>query len=142
MTFKKHTQRTNYNYQYLLNEYFFQQSHRTNNPLVAHAYGYEYTADSHLEHEPITYEEIISMENLQAACERIKSGVTTGLDGSTRANFTNKRLQKLHTELKTQGYKPKAQKCVQIPKPDGGKRPLGVASPVDKVVQSAILNKL
>lgn len=73
---------------------------------------------------------------------RTKSNVSPGLDGEVKANFTEKKIEQLFKELKSQSFKPSPVKRVNIPKPDGGVRPLGVASQKDKVVQAAILNKL
>ena len=90
----------------------------------------------------ITYQEIITIDNLKKGLARTKSNVSPGLDGEVKANFTDKKLQVLYKELKYQSFKPSPVKRVIIPKPDGGNRQLGVASQKDKVVQAAILNKL
>jgi group II intron reverse transcriptase/maturase len=90
----------------------------------------------------ITYQEIINLENLNKGLARTKSNVSPGLDGKTKANFTEKKMEDLVKSLKSQRFKPTPVKRVNIPKPDGGTRPLGVASQRDKVVQAAILNKL
>lgn len=90
----------------------------------------------------ITYQEIISIDNLKSGLARTKSNVSPGLDGETKANFTEKKIDLLFKELRSQKFKPTPVKRVNIPKPDGGVRPLGVASQKDKVVQAAILNKL
>lgn len=90
----------------------------------------------------ITYQEIISIDNLKSGLARTKTNVSPGLDGETKANFTEKKIDILFKELKSQKFKPTPVKRVNIPKPDGGVRPLGVASQKDKVVQAAILNKL
>jgi len=92
--------------------------------------------------EEITYEAVITIENLKAGLKRTKSGKAPGLDGEIKANITDERLHKLFSDLKTQKYKPRASKRVMIPKPDGGSRPLGISSQIDKVVQGAILTQL
>ena len=48
-------------------------------------------------------------------------------------------LQELRDQLKSQSYRPQPVKRVEIPKPDGGVRKLGIPSAVDRVVQQAIL---
>lgn len=90
----------------------------------------------------ITYQEIINLENLYKGLARTKSNVAPGLDGQTKANFSEKQMEALVKSLKSQRFKPSPVKRVNIPKPDGGTRPLGIASQRDKVVQAAILNKL
>lgn len=90
----------------------------------------------------IDYNKIISLDSLKSGLERTKGSVTPGIDGQVKANITDEKLQGLHKELVSQRYKPKPSKRVYIPKPDGSKRPLGIASQRDKVVQAAILNHL
>jgi hypothetical protein len=90
--------------------------------------------------DPISYQDIISMLALDSGLKRTKSGVAAGLDGEVKANYSEKKLQDLHTKLRTQKYKPSPVKRVQIPKPDGGQRPLGISSQTDKIVQASILN--
>jgi len=90
----------------------------------------------------ITYNQLINLENLKMGLARTKSNVSPGLDGEIKSNFTEKKLELLFKELKSQSFKPSPVKRVSIPKPDGGVRLLGVASQKDKVVQAALLNKL
>jgi RNA-directed DNA polymerase len=87
----------------------------------------------------ILYTDIINPEALKQGLAKTKSGVAPGLDGIVKANFTDEKLEKLFKELNTHKYKPSKTKRVLIPKPDGGKRPLGIASQKDKVVQASIL---
>lgn len=88
----------------------------------------------------ITYIEISSIVNLRNALKRVKNNVTPGIDGETKQNITEKRLEKLHLDLTSQKYKPTPAKRVAIKKPGGGVRYIAVASNIDKVVQAVILN--
>lgn len=90
----------------------------------------------------LQYQEVISFDNLKKGLARTKNNVSPGLDGVVKANFTDRKLNSLFKELKSQKFKPSPVKRVNIPKPDGGTRPLGIASQKDKVVQAAILNLL
>lgn len=90
----------------------------------------------------ISYQDLITVDNLKEGLARTKNNVSPGLDGETKANFTEKKIQDLFKSLKSQRFTPTPVKRVLIPKPDGGTRPLGVASQRDKVVQAALLNKL
>ena len=90
----------------------------------------------------LEYKAVISIENLEQGLLRTKSNVSPGLDGETKAEFTQNRLVQLHKELKQQKYIPKPNKRVVLPKPNGGKRYLGIASQRDKIVQAALLIQL
>lgn len=89
----------------------------------------------------IIYKDIINIENLQNGLKKIKSNVSPELDGEIKINFTDKKLEILHKALKSQKFKPTPVKIINIPKPDGGTRLLGMASQRDKVVQAAILSQ-
>lgn len=90
----------------------------------------------------IIYKDIINIENLQNGLKKTKSNVSPELDGEIKTNFTDKKLEILHKALKSQKFKPTPAKIINIPKPDGGMRLLGMASQKDKVVQAAILSQL
>jgi RNA-directed DNA polymerase len=90
----------------------------------------------------IKYSEIISITNLSEGLKRTRGSASPGLDGEVKATFTEKKIINLHNQLVKQNYKPRPARRVNIPKPDGGTRPLGIASQVDNVVQAAILNLL
>jgi RNA-directed DNA polymerase len=81
--------------------------------------------------------------NLEIAMARvIANGGAPGVDG-----MTVKKLEKyferhrdcLIGELLSGTYRPQPVKRVEIPKPDGGVRKLGIPTAVDRVVQQAIL---
>lgn len=92
--------------------------------------------------EKIAYKNIISLENLKKGLARTKTNVDRGIDGEVKASFTEKKLQVLFKELKSQRFKPSSVKRVNIPKLDGRTRVIGTASSKDKIVQAAILNLL
>ncbi|MBK5261624.1 MAG: group II intron reverse transcriptase/maturase [Peptostreptococcaceae bacterium] len=89
-------------------------------------------------------DKIYREENLRQAFKAVKKNHgAPGEDGETVEDFTYKldeNIKQLHEELKTDTYKPSPVKRVEIDKPDGGKRPLGLPTVRDKVVQQAIVN--
>jgi RNA-directed DNA polymerase len=86
------------------------------------------------------------MENLKQAYGAVKANNgALGIDGQTVQAFGENLVAEtaqLHLELKTGTYKPSPVRRVEIPKPDGSKRPLGVPTVRDRVVQQALLNVL
>jgi group II intron reverse transcriptase/maturase len=77
-----------------------------------------------------------------AAYEKIKSSpgyMTEGSDGETIDGFSLKKIDKIIEEMKTSTFQFKPAKRVEIPKAYGKKRPLGIPSTRDKVVQAAML---
>ena len=92
------------------------------------------------------YDRIYRLDVLWAAWERVRAnGGAAGLDGVSieaierMAGGAEQLVERLHQELRTKTYKPKAVWRVYIDKPDGGKRPLGIPTVADRVVQTACL---
>lgn len=69
--------------------------------------------------------------NIQAK----EGNMTPGTDGKTIDSMSVKRIEKIIEGLKNQTYKPNPVKRVYIPKSNGKKRPLGIPSFDDKLVQ-------
>jgi RNA-directed DNA polymerase len=83
---------------------------------------------------------------LWAAWEKVRTnGGAAGLDGvrietiEKAAGGAEALVERIHQELVTKTYKPKAVRRVYIDKPGGGKRPLGIPTVADRVVQTACL---
>jgi group II intron reverse transcriptase/maturase len=78
---------------------------------------------------------------LKMAYARIKSepgNMTPGVDDVTLDGINNQWFENVSKSLKTGAYQFKPARRVEIPKPQGGTRPLGVASPRDKIIQEAM----
>ena len=92
-------------------------------------------------------EHITSEENIRLAYRNIKrnaGSTTSGVD-----NYTIKNIEKLSAEKlveiiqnKFRFYKPKPVRRVEIPKPNGKTRPLGIPTIIDRIVQQCILQVL
>lgn len=91
-------------------------------------------------------EDIMDRANLFTAYRKVKqNGGSSGIDGQDVKGFgdwlyTN--YQHIQTEVLTGNYIPKAVRGVEIPKPKGGVRLLGIPTVKDRVLQQAILQVL
>ena len=88
----------------------------------------------------------ITVPVLSEAFYSLKSDVAAGVDGVTwemYAEGLGDRLTDLHGRLHRGGaYRAPPVRRVEIPKPDGGKRPLGIATLEDKIVQKAVTDTI
>ena len=91
-------------------------------------------------------EVIFDRNNLNKAYLKVKkNGGSAGIDGMTvdeMLPYLKKHREELINALQNGKYKPKPVKRVQIPKPDGGKRNLGVPTVIDRMIQQAIVQVL
>ena len=86
----------------------------------------------------------ITPDALGAAYFALKKDAAAGVDGVTWDMYgegLDERLLDLHRRLHRGGaYRAPPVRRVEIPKPDGGTRPLGIAELEDKVVQKAVVD--
>jgi RNA-directed DNA polymerase len=78
---------------------------------------------------------------LLASFERLASNKAPGIDGMRKAEYAEgvgQRIAKLSQSLRQLGYKPKPVRRVYIPKASGGRRPLGIPSFEDRIVQDRL----
>ncbi len=91
-------------------------------------------------------EEVVSRENLNRAYRRVKANKgAPGVDGMTireLGDWIKQHKQELIAALVEGNYQPQAVRGVEIPKPGGGVRQLGIPTVVDRLVQQAILQVL
>jgi len=88
------------------------------------------------------YDRIYRSDVLWAAWERVRANRgAAGVDGVTLAAVEAYRVQKMIDELQESLragiYRPAPVRRVEIPKPDGSKRPLGIPTVKDRVCQQA-----
>jgi RNA-directed DNA polymerase len=89
-------------------------------------------------------EEICEWGNLKEAMWRVKSNKgSAGIDGMTVDETPGYReLLAIREQLLKGTYKPQPVKRVEIPKPDGGVRKLGIPTVLDRFVQQAVMQVL
>jgi RNA-directed DNA polymerase len=91
-------------------------------------------------------EEVTSRANLNRAYERVLANKgAAGVDGMTVRelyDWLTQHKQELIASLLDGSYQPRAVRGVEIPKPGGGMRQLGIPTVVDRLIQQAILQVL
>jgi len=91
-------------------------------------------------------ERILSRENMQRAWKRVKANKgIAGVDNMSIENFpafARENWENIRQSLLAGTYQPLPVKRVQIPKPTGGNRPLGIPSVKDRLIQQAIAQVL
>lgn len=87
-------------------------------------------------------DKIWAMPNMEEAFKEVKRNRgAAGVDGVTIKAFefgVEDNVQILQRELREKTYKPRPVKRVYIPKADGSKRPLGIPTVRDRVVQASV----
>jgi RNA-directed DNA polymerase len=91
-------------------------------------------------------EEVCERENCLQAYKRVKSNRgSAGIDGMTveeLPGYLKEHWPAIREQLLNGTYKPRAVRRVEIPKPDGGVRQLGIPTVLDRMVQQAVMQVL
>src|SRR5256885_6326050 len=91
-------------------------------------------------------EEVCGRENCKQALKRVKANKgSAGVDGMTvqqLPEFLKQHWPAIREQLLSGTYKPQPVKRVEIPKPDGGVRKLGIPTVLDRFVQQAVMQVL
>lgn len=91
-------------------------------------------------------EEICERRNLEEALRRVRANKgAPGIDGMTvddLAAHLKQHWPTIREQLLTGDYEPQPVKRVEIPKPDGGVRKLGIPTALDRFIQQAVLQVL
>ena len=88
---------------------------------------------------------VYDIEHLRGAYFSLKRNAAPGVDGETWRHYGEQledNLKALSDRLKRGAYRAKPVKRAYIPKPDGRRRPLGVTTLEDKIVQRATVEVL
>lgn len=92
------------------------------------------------------YDRMLHEKGLLQAFAKVKTNKgKPGIDGQTVEGFAAQlpeEIARLANELRDKSYRPQPVKRVEIAKPDGGKRLLGIPAVRDRVVQQTLLNIL
>lgn len=91
-------------------------------------------------------EKILHRDNMNLAYKRVKANKGShGVDGMTvneLLQFLKQNGNHIRQSILEGTYRPQPVRRVEIPKPDGGKRLLGIPTVVDRVIQQAIAQML
>jgi group II intron reverse transcriptase/maturase len=95
---------------------------------------------------PGLMEEVLRPGNLKAAYERVvRNGGTEGVDGKTVDDLKEQLREdwpRMREQLLSGTYKPSPVRKVEIPKPGGGVRTLGIPTVMDRMIQQALSQAL
>jgi RNA-directed DNA polymerase len=102
-----------------------------------------------IEHDIITptlhdnlFEQVLAPTNLDLAWQRVKANKgSAGVDGMSIDDFpkyAQANWDAIKAQLINGTYRPQPALRVEIPKPDGGKRLLGIPTIIDRIIQQAI----
>jgi RNA-directed DNA polymerase len=90
--------------------------------------------------------QVLSRENMAAAWKRVKANKgSAGVDGLTieeTPEYLKTHWSRIRQELLNGTYRPQAVRRVEIPKPTGGMRELGIPTVLDRLIQQALLQVL
>jgi RNA-directed DNA polymerase len=91
-------------------------------------------------------ERICHRENLWQALKRVKkNGGSPGIDGMTvdeLPGYLKQHWLEIREHLLSGTYQPRPVRRVELPKPDGGVRKLGVPTVLDRMIQQAVMQVL
>ena len=91
-------------------------------------------------------EKILDRSNMNLAFKRVKANKGShGVDGMTvdeLLQYLQQNGEQLKESIRNGRFRPKPVRRVEIPKPDGGKRLLGIPTVTDRVIQQAIAQVL
>ena len=91
-------------------------------------------------------EEVVRRENVMRAYERVvRNRGGAGVDGmrvDELMEYCRKHWPRIREEIRNGTYRPQPVRKVEIDKPDGGVRTLGIPTVVDRMIQQALLQRM
>ncbi len=91
-------------------------------------------------------EEVCERENLKEALRQVKANKgSSGVDGMTvvaLSDYLKRHWPAIREQLLSGTYEPQPVRRVEIPKPDGGVRKLGIPTVLDRFIQQAVMQVL
>lgn len=91
-------------------------------------------------------EKILSNENIGKACKRVYANKGAGgVDEVTTkelGTYMKANWKSIKEQIRMRNYKPQPVLRVEIPKPNGGVRKLGIPTVIDRVIEQAILHRI
>jgi RNA-directed DNA polymerase len=91
-------------------------------------------------------EEVCERENLKEALRQVKANKgSAGIDRMTvgqLSDYLKQHWPRIREQLLNGTYEPKPVRRVEIPKPDGGVRKLGIPTVLDRLIQQAVMQVL
>src|SRR5919201_6466881 len=91
-------------------------------------------------------EEVCERENLKEALRQVKANKgSAGIDRMTvgqLSDYLKQHWPRIREQLLNGTYEPKPARRVEIPKPDGGVRKLGIPTVLDRFIQQAVMQVL
>ena len=91
-------------------------------------------------------EKILSRDNMLAALDKVKANKGAGGIDGISVNEIDQYLKEnwvdIRDKIRRRKHKPKPVRRVEIPKPNGGVRNLGIPTVVDRVIEQAIVQVL
>lgn len=104
---------------------------------AAGAQGYDASTE-----EPTLWAQVLQRENLKRALKQVRQNKgAPGIDGMTVEElpaYLKEHWPAIRSQLEMGQYRPRPVKRVDIPKPDGKTRPLGIPTVLDRFIQQAI----
>jgi RNA-directed DNA polymerase len=93
-------------------------------------------------HNPALLAQVLERANLQRALKQVRQNKgAPGIDGMTvdeLPDYLRHHWPDIRAQLEAGTYRPQPVKRVEIPKPDGSTRPLGIPTVLDRFIQQAI----